>query len=497
MSNVNNVSGVLFFALSFKVVGPLAQFLKEIGVVALPDTSKVYRDTKTGKFVSYKVILDLFDSYNGKSKVEAEAFIDQNEDSVTDEDNKIGEVFASALSTVDVLPALPNWESMTLEEILLKCAYHKKSADKGVSNNTLKVALTQIKFVREGANLSEKEVLIPVRGAGDGGEYTRYDASGGEDPETVSLTAAAKARAKIEEWQANGEAMGLPTYRIEEIDAWIGRLRGGVSETEIHPFLDGEDVAESLYQQIYLIKWEADRAKRSDKIAKMRFVFEGMPAGGLKVKNLENIAWGWAGDAIEKMAGKFDIEVAGSCVYEASKSWVKDESTGEWMVLKDTVMGYILSCFRKKYGKEALFNGASLHKSEIVREGVKALMWNCICSEPKLQHDAVKGTISRYVGHMLNVLEVTEVRQDKQRRSIGIDASPAWKTVYNENIVPEKGDYLWNARWLEEEEYEKSDLTSLEVAFALGDIQKIENVKGKNRAMVVVGKFARWVTDNE
>lgn len=445
MSNVNNVSSVVFYALSFKVVGPLAQFLAEIGVVALSDTSKVYRDLKTGKFVSYKLILDLFDSYNGKSKVEAEAFVDQNEDSVTDEDNRVGEVFASSLSTVDVLPALPNWESMTLEEILPRVAYHKKHSVGGISSSATKVPMFQIKKVREGANLIEKEVMIPVRSAGDGGEYTSFMAANGEDPEAVSLNAAIKAHNLIVEWQANGEALGFPAYRIEDIDAWIEKLRGAVSESEMHPFLDGEDIAETLYQQIYLNKWEADRAARQTKVDKMRSIFNAMPKGGLRAKNLEDICWSYGLQAIEDMAGKFDIEIAGKAVNEAMRSWYKDEVTGEWLVEKETAMGHIVTCFGKRYGKDAKFNGEGIHKNVMIREGVRAMLWNCICSEPRVQHDAVKGTISRYVGHMLNVLEVTEVRQDKQRRSIGIDASPAWKTPFSE-YKPETVDYLDQSR---------------------------------------------------
>lgn len=488
---------VTLLALSYKVVGPLAQFLAEMEVAPLPNTDKVYRDLKTGKFVSAKIILDLFDSFNGKNKVEAEAFVDQNEDVVTDEDNKTGEVFASALSTVDVLPALPNWGAMTLAEILPKVAYHKRYAVGGVTNNETKVPLTQMKMVREGSELVEKEVMIPVRAAGDGGEYSRFDSSNGEDPETVSLNAAQKARVKLEEWQAKADAKGLPCFYIEEIDEIIHQLRGAVSETEIHPFLDGEDVAEVIFRRLYLNDWEANREVRTKKVEAMRSLLTSLPNGGLKVKNLEDIAGAYATQAVEEMDGFWSLEIANKAVYEASRSWEMDATSGQWVLLDHTVMGYILKCFARKYGKGAQFNGASLHKNTVVREGVRALMWNCICSEPKLQHPAVRGTIARYVGHMLNVLEVTEVRQDKQRRSIGIDASPAWKTIHYENVKPEKADYMWLSRWQEEEEYKRSDLSPMDAAFALADIAKVEVVKGRERAMVLVGNRARWITSNE
>ncbi len=459
MSNVN--STVLSVALAFVVVGPLAQFLKEMGLATVPETTKVYRDLKTGKFVSAKVILDLMDDYRGKTKLEEAAFVDQDEDSVTDEDNRVGEVFASALTTVDVLPALPNWESMSLEEILPRVAYHKKHHIGGVSSEKTKVAMTQKAWVREGSELVEKDVLIPVASAGDGGEYRSFMAAGGEDPETVSLNAAVKARAKLVEWEEmaiaqnaesikQGKEAFVPVYRVDEIDAWIERLRGGVSESNLHPFSDGEDVAEALWQRLVLKGREEKREERKAKIEKMESVFASMGTKGIKFNFLKARCDALGQHIVDSMTkdGSFtwDSEKVFAGLYWGLSTGFKDEETGRWIVETDRPMGYILRRFEKVAGNGAKFNGDFVNKNHFVKEGVKAMIWQAVVQADKAIEEWRKGTISRYVGHMLNVLEVTEVRQDKQRRQIGIDASPAWKTVHADNYKPETVDYLEMSR---------------------------------------------------
>lgn len=387
----------------FKVRGPMADFLEEMGIKAT-NNPKIYRDIKTGRGVSYKVVDELFAHYKNPN-VKKENVMD-NKIECAYENNPTG---IEEVEDKDVFKALPNWDEMDLEKILPYVSYHRKEVRAGVE---FRVPLKD-----------EEGQIIPVSKAGDGGEFTMWSqVSDKDDPETVALNRAARAEIMLLNWG----------YDLSVLRKDVEHLKAATCIGHLSPFQDGEEMIEIL---------QLRQQEKEEKAAKAirRWVINLFPGKKEEQKKflrtirneVEKVKA--MGEKDEDISSEEMFQIRSRLITHCTFGAIMDDKSGRW--LKEEGMPNIPFALEKHLGGR-LTNDTK----KMIGKYVSLSCWN---SWRKAMNEAVKGTLIRWIGSEIQ-MEVIKVLAENQ--SVDRQVENLIKTDIRDVFKKEQIDYMWENR---------------------------------------------------
>lgn len=387
----------------FKVVGPMAEFLEEMGLKATPNP-KLYRDMKTGRMVSYKVVDELFAHYKNPNAKKENVMDDKIEKTYTENPNGIEEV-----EEEDVFRSLPNWGEMDLKSILPYVSYHRNVVRAGV---VFKEALKD-----------EEGRIIPVSKAGDGGEYVAWSqVSDKEDPETVALNRAVRAESLLLNWG----------YNLSQLRVDVERLKAATCIGHLAPFQDAEEIIEVLCLRELEKEEKAARRIRQWVVS----VYPGKKEEQKKLLRAIRVEVEKAkqmGQAVEELSSEEMFQIRSRLVTHTIFGAVMDDKTGQWF--KEEGMPNI------PFALERLLGGRLTPETKkMIGKYVSIACWRAWRKET---NEAVKGTLIRWIGSLVQE-EVIKVLAENQ--SVDRQVEALTKTDLKDLFRKEQVDYLWENR---------------------------------------------------
>lgn len=392
MSKIINTVPSTTSTLAIKAFGPLAEFLAEMEIGISGDR---YRDLKTGRMVGRAVVLDLFALWGRNKPIAQEEEVVQPEMDYKDSPTGIVEV-----ADEDLFRALPDWGSMTLEEILLSVCYVKSEAHEGIVIRTpMRDADGNLIPVRK------DPVYEPSMGKNTWGE---------ESPSDVALNRAARAESLLMEWG----------YDVDKFLHDIEVACASQSVWEKSPFTSAEDILEamtlreqeklerdSLEFRRWLIRvFGKDTAKKVWKDVKATFYCAVQEAKEFAV------------DFDEKCAVISILQWGGLYI---DQKWEKANGPHIWSSVEKHLPtgGYVQNDTKKKFN--------SFFKRWFwaeVRTGMS---------------DAVKGTLLRWMGSLIQVALLEALAEDKH---VDREAVNLMKTNWSDYFRKEDADWVWSSR---------------------------------------------------
>lgn len=423
MSNIiNNVTDSVS-KISINAFGPLETFLKEMDVTITGP--RHYRDNKTGRMVSPTTIMELFANWGRTRNIKENddmTNIDQNTETEMDDQKNEVESFSNSFTETDEPRPLPDWSTMTLGEILPKVAYVKKVTKNGVTN--------RVPLLDDNGN------FIPTRNAGDGGEYTKWsETERGEDPSTVALNKAAKAEAMLLSW---GYELG--SYSLDkEIGTGIRRdieiLKSGISASNVHPFMDAEDVVEVIQIRI-------EEKEEKARVALRRWVIEALKGRPEQQKKLLKLVRNEFNKAMQDGA---------ECEYEERArivthlSWgayppAEGSNNGKWISNPRMASAVrVIESFLTEADPLGFPVTLTSQVKRIIGNYATKFLWN---GWRKPMNDAIKGTLLRWVSAELQIETLAVMAEDRHiDRQVG-----TFRTDRTEIFRKETVDYMWDNR---------------------------------------------------
>ena len=311
----------------------------------------------------------------------------------------------------DVLGDLPNWANMSLEDILPKVAYHKRTGKNGVS--TLKPLEKENLF-------TGKNDIIPVKNASDGSEMGRNEWSG-DDPETVIIKAMARDEAYLINWG----------FDLNTIQPLVEKMVACTDSSHTHPIKDAEDLIEYMLQ-----KRQEKYTTRINALKKWLVTTFGR-IDAQRIWNTIRVQVDVEVSINQKEEG-FDFDRACTSTFWLTRTGEKNEQ-GKWIKF-DSPMSLIVEELANKFG-----HGTRLEKSgwKIVSTGINARFWGSLTGALDLKplSGALEGTIKRWCVSKIReeALKVWAENNHVDRQIADIGA----KTPWFDRFRPEESDYAW------------------------------------------------------
>lgn len=387
----------------FKVRGPMAEFLEEMGLKATPNP-KLYRNIKTGRMVSYKLVDELFAHYKKEGSVIKENVMEKVEKSY--ENNPTG---VEEIEEEDVFRSLPKWEEMSLKDILPYVSYHR---------NTVRAGVIFKEIMKD-----EEGKIIPVSKAGDGGEYMAWSqVSDKDDPETVALNRAARAEQLLINWG----------YDLSQLRLDVEKLKSATCVGHVSPFQDAEEMIEVLQRREEEKEEKAAKKVRQWVIA----LFPGKKEEQKKLLRVIRVELEKAkamGEMDEELSREEMFQIRSRLVTHCTFGAVMDEQTGRW--LKEDGMPNIPGALEKLLGGRLT--------SETKKMIGKYVSISCWRAWRKEMNEAVKGTLIRWIGSLVQE-EVIKVLAEDQ--SVDRQVENLMKTALTDVFRKEQADYMWENR---------------------------------------------------
>jgi peroxiredoxin family protein len=351
----------------------------------------------------------------------------------------------------DMLRPLPNWETMSLEEIQRTVVYHKRQGIAGVER------LFPMTKDGEKAVIVDGWVLngIVIKDSAKDGSSIGRNRWGNDEPEHSLINQQAKAAEHLYAWGIN----------MTQLDKDIVILKAGMDSTNVHPIQDAKDFVE-----IYIMR-------RQEKIVASRkpvFRMLAMNFGNVKAKAImKEIMAEIEKGVVEALSYTLDPEQSTLYVCQNSEELFNMRKgivnnlvkTGEyvegylgrkqWVNLDENIPSAMRTV--NHYLREI---GGKLDKSAwiLFNKMVQQYFWGWLNGALNGElNEAVAGTIERYVRTNLQMEALTVWAEDQHIDTNALKSKTEAKDVF----VKEDADYIWCSRETGEMDLPKNSLGKL------------------------------------